>query len=63
MQKEDDLKRKFSVDPFSKHNSKLRAYSIKVGHFVETFITLWSWKVMDWSNLKNCVCKKLITFV
>ena len=30
VQKEDDLRRKYSVDPFSKHNSKLRAYSIKV---------------------------------
>ena len=47
VQKEDDLKRKFSVDPFSKHNSKLRAYSIKVRHFVETHITLE--KVLGWS--------------
>ena len=30
MQKDDDLRRKYSVDPFSRHNSKLRAYSIKV---------------------------------
>jgi len=29
VQKDDDLRRKYSVDPFSRHNSKLRAYSIK----------------------------------
>lgn len=37
VQKEDDLRRKYSVDPFSKHNSKLRAYSIKYVIWSERF--------------------------
>jgi len=35
--KEDDLRRRYSVDPFSKHNSQLRAFSVKYNIWTERF--------------------------
>ena len=35
--KEDDLRRRYSVDPFSKHNSRLRACSVKYNLWSERF--------------------------
>lgn len=35
--KEDDLRRRYSVDPFSKHNSQLRSYSVKYNIWTERF--------------------------
>jgi hypothetical protein len=35
--KEDDLRRRYSVDPFSKHNSHLRSYSVKYNIWTERF--------------------------
>jgi len=35
--KEDDLRRRYSVDPFSKHNSHLRAFSVKYNIWTERF--------------------------
>jgi len=35
--KEDDLRRRYSVDPFSKHNSRLRASSVKYNLWTERF--------------------------
>jgi len=35
--KEDDLRRRYSVDPFSKHNSQLRCYSVKYNIWTERF--------------------------
>ena len=32
---EDDLRRRYSVDPFSKHNSHLRAFSVKYNIWTE----------------------------
>lgn len=37
VEKEDDLRRKYSVDPFSKHNSTLRAFSIMYVLWTEKF--------------------------
>ena len=45
--KEDDLRRRYSVDPFSKHNSHLRDYSVKYNIWTERFVPcLTSWLVM-----------------
>jgi len=35
--KEDDLRRRYSVDPFSKHNSHLRAFSVKYNIWSDKF--------------------------
>ena len=35
--KEDDLRRRYSVDPFSKHNSQLGAFSVKYNIWTERF--------------------------
>ena len=35
--KEDDLRRRYSVDPFSKHNSQLRLFSVKYNIWTERF--------------------------
>ena len=35
--KEDDLRRRYSVYPFSKHNSQLRAFSVKYNIWTERF--------------------------
>jgi len=35
--KEDDLRRRYSVDPFSKHNSQLRAFSVKYNIWTERY--------------------------
>ena len=35
--KEDDLRRRYSVDPFSKHNSQLRAFSVQYNIWTERF--------------------------
>ena len=35
--KEDDLRRRYSVDPFSKHNSQLRMFSVKYNIWTERF--------------------------
>merc|ERR1719419_383027 len=35
--KEDDLRRRYSVDPFSKHNSHLRSHSVKYNIWTERF--------------------------
>ena len=35
--KEDDLRRRYSVDPFSKHNSSLRSFSVKYNIWTERF--------------------------
>jgi len=35
--KEDDLRRRYSVDPFSKHNSQLRSFSVKYNIWTERF--------------------------
>jgi len=35
--KEDDLRRRYSVDPFSKHNSQLRIFSVKYNIWTERF--------------------------
>ena len=36
---EDDLRRRYSVDPFSKHNSQLRAYSVKYNIWTERLVS------------------------